>query len=446
MRFYRYFASLWKKYMRILFVTPYPPSRVRVRAYGFLAELHRHHQVTIVTQCASLAEVADVEKLCEQGYEVVMVREAKSASLVRSGLALASLTPVQVAYARSARFAKAVQHLCEQGDFDVIHVEHLRGIASMMPLLGKYPLVWDAVDCISLLSKHAIAAGPSLSVRATARLEYKRTQRYESKLLRTLHHVVVTSARDRQAMHELLGNGESNRQSSVESVSNITVIPNGVDLDYFHPMALERQPLNLVFSGKMSYHANVSTVLHLYQHIMPLIWQQQPAATLTIVGSKPPQAVQRLGADPRVIVTGYVDDIRPYVARASVMLSPMVYSVGIQNKVLEAMALGTPVIATSQCASALQARPEHDLLVADSPQTFADLTLRLFHDTELRATLSKNGQAYVEQHHDWSTATNALVLMYQQATIMYRERNLLPSHYLRRDRFTPSVGTGLPRP
>ena len=415
--------------MRILFVTPYPPSRVRVRGYSFLEQLHRHHDVTIVTQCASLAEVADVEKLCEQGYEVVMVKESKYRSALRSGLALASFTPIQVAYARSARFAKAVQYLCERESFDVVHIEHLRGIASMRPLLGKYPLVWDAVDCISLLSKHTLAAGPSLPVRAMARLEYPRTQRYEARLLRDVQHIVVTSARDCEAMNELRFGNDANRAvAASKDEHTIHVIPNGVDLAYFDYRPQERRPLSVVFSGKMSYHANVSTALHLCQHIMPLIWQQQPEATLTIVGSKPPKEVQRLGADSRVVVTGYVDDLRPYVADASVMLSPMVYSVGIQNKVLEAMALGTPVIAAPQAASALQARPEQDLLVADSPQTFADLTLRLFQDKELCTTLSKHGRAYVEQHHNWFNAMDTLVDVYQQAMVAHKEGTGMPSH------------------
>lgn len=415
--------------MRILFVTPYPPSRVRVRGYSFLAQLRRQHEVTIVTQCASLAEVADAEKLCEQGYEVVTVQESKRASLLRGGLALASLTPIQVAYARSVRFAKVVQQVCERDKFDVIHVEHLRGIASVRFIAGEYPLVWDAVDCISLLSKHTMIAGPSLPVRVTARLEYKRTQRYEARLLRELPHIVVTSARDREAMNALRGSaGDAASVVEPDGESGIKVIPNGVDLEYFQYMPQERQPLNLVFSGKMSYHANVSTVLHLYRNIMPLIWQQQPKATLTIVGSNPPKAVQRLGADPRVVVTGYVDDMRPYVARASVMLSPMVYSVGIQNKVLEAMALGTPVIAAPQAAAALQARPEHDLLVADSPQAFADLTLRLFQDNELCATLSKNGRAYVERHHDWAVATDRLVDIYERAVATQQGNKALTQH------------------
>jgi len=402
--------------MRILFVVPYPPSRIRVRSYEFLVQLQKHHDVTVVTQCVSEQEHADVEELRKRGYEVVEVNESKRKAALRSGLALLSSLPLQAAYARSWRFTQEVQRLWEEGIFDVVHVEHLRGIASMKPLARMYPLVWDAVDCISLLSKHTMSAGPSFSVRAIARLECNRTRRYEACILEALQYVVVTSDRDRQAMIGLRRMHKQNRISSDDELgAGITVLPNGVDLDYFHPMHEPRRRLNLVFSGKMSYHANIATALYLHQHIMPLIWEHRPEATLTIVGSKPPKIIQNLASDRRIEVTGYVEDIRTYVGRAEVMLSPMVYSVGIQNKVLEAMALGTPVAVTTQVAEALNARPGQDLLVAESAQEFAAATLRLLDDADFCATLSRNGRCYVEQAHDWEVVAERLVMIYRRA-------------------------------
>jgi glycosyltransferase involved in cell wall biosynthesis len=205
--------------------------------------------------------------------------------------------------------------------------------------------------------------------------------------------------------------------------ANIAVVPNGVDLNYFRPAdpSLGNTPrrFNLVFSGKMSYHANVATALYLHQQIMPLVWKQRPEATLTIVGSNPPKSIQQLAKDPRVEVTGYVDDLRPYVRRAEVMLSPMVYSVGIQNKVLEAMALGTPVVVAQQAATALGAIPNRDLLVARSAREFAQAALCVMDNAELRDSLSRNGREYVEQQHDWQVVTSRLIDIYQQAILAY---------------------------
>ncbi|MFL5707180.1 MAG: glycosyltransferase [Ktedonobacteraceae bacterium] len=406
--------------MRILFVTPYPPSRIRVRAYGFLSQLHQQHEVTIVAQCASERDMADIYALRRQGYEVIEVQESRRQAVLRGGLALCSSLPLQVAYARSASLTQTVQRLCLEHTFDVIHVEHLRGIASMESLARTHPLVWDAVDCISLLSKLAMKAGPSLSVRAVARLEYKRTQRYEARMLDQLPHVLVTSQNDRDAMIALCRTSLYDRASNDDALGRgIRVVSNGVDLEYFRPTQQERRRFNLVFSGKMSYHANVATALYLYQQVMPLIWQQRPEATLTIVGSNPPKVLQALTSDPRVEVTGYVDDLRSYVGRAEIMLSPMVYSVGIQNKVLEAMALGTPVIVATKAAAALDALPGQDLLVAGSAQEFAEAALRLMSDAELRTSLSQHGRNYVERHHNWKVLTDQLVDVYKRASSAY---------------------------
>ena len=402
--------------MRILFVTPYPPSRIRVRSYGFLTQLSQEHEVTIVTQCASEQELADVMALRSQGKEVVVVQESKRQAALRSGFALFGSHPLQVAYACSLRFTQAAQNLCSRRSFDVVHVEHLRGIASMEWIAHTHPLVWDAVDCISLLCKQAISAGPNLPTRAVALLEHNRTRRYEAKLLSVLPCTIVTSERDRQAMIELHRLQMNDAMTSDEELGRgIDVLPNGVDLAYFHPMGLERRRFNLVFPGKMSYHANVATALYLYHHIMPLIWQRRPETTLTIVGSKPPKAIQRLASDPRVEVTGYVDDMRPYVGRAEVMLSPMVYSVGIQNKVLESMAMGMPVVVAAQVAAALGAQVGRDLLVANSAQEFAMAALSILDNAELHATLSQFGRKYVEQYHDWRVVTERLLSVYERA-------------------------------
>ncbi len=403
--------------MRILFVTPYPPSRIRVRGYEFLRQLQQKHDVTVLAQCASEQEYADAEKLRQQGYDVRLVEESKMRSVLKCGVALlrSRSLPLQVAYARSTRFKQAVQQLYAERSFDVIHVEHLRGIASVAGLARRYPLVWDAVDCISLLFKQTMASGPARSVRLVAALDHGRTRRYEADVLKKLPCTIVTSERDRQAMIELLRARTHDLTSSDGQIGKqIFVLPNGVDLDYFRPREQEIRPANIVFSGKMSYHANVATALYLYRQIMPLIWQQRPDATLTIVGSRPPKSVLALAEDPRVEVTGYVEDIRPYIARAEVMLSPMVYSVGIQNKVLEAMALGTPVVVAEQAAAGLGAQTGRDLLVAATPQAFADATLRLLGNPDLRASLSRNGRDYVERNHDWSILGNRLVELYQR--------------------------------
>ena len=136
--------------------------------------------------------------------------------------------------------------------------------------------------------------------------------------------------------------------------TSISVLPNGVDLGYFYVgEELKREPATLVISGKMSYHANVSMTLEMVREILPVIWDQRPETKLWIVGKDPPREIQELGQHPKITVTGTVPDIRPYLQNATIAVAPITYGAGIQNKVLEAMACATPVVASSQAVSAL---------------------------------------------------------------------------------------------
>jgi glycosyltransferase involved in cell wall biosynthesis len=148
---------------------------------------------------------------------------------------------------------------------------------------------------------------------------------------------------------------------------------------------------------------------------MPLVWKQQPEVRVWIAGKDPTPAVQKLGEAARVTVTGTVPDLRPYLQRAAVAVVPILYGVGIQNKVLEAMACGTAVVASPQAVSAIQAAPGEDLLVAEAPAAFAAAVLRLLTDDDLRRAVAGRGRAYVETHHHWDRIVERLEGVYREA-------------------------------
>jgi glycosyltransferase involved in cell wall biosynthesis len=318
------------------------------------------------------------------------------------------MTPLQAAYCHSPAMQSLIRKVLEEEQFDIVHVEHLRG-AHFGTAVAGVPRVYDSVDCISLLFEKALHAAPSLASRLIAWLDLGRTRRYEGRLISQYDKVLVTSPQDKEALLEL-----DRRSHEQDHEEKIAVLPQGVDLEYFAFANGNRAPETLVFSGKMSYHANVAAASHLAQEVMPLIWARRPGVKLEIVGNNPPQAISTLAKDDRVRVTGFVPDLRPYLARATVSVSPMQYSVGIQNKVLEAMATGTPVVASRQACSALTVQDGTHLLVADDSATFAERVLRLLDDVALRREIAMNGRNYVQERHDWRTIAHNLEHIYAE--------------------------------
>ena len=171
----------------------------------------------------------------------------------------------------------------------------------------------------------------------------------------------------------------------------------------------------VLFSGKMSYHANSAAALYLAHEIMPRIWAGCPEARLWLAGKDPTSAIRALADDPRITVTGTVDDIRPYLQQATLAVAPMLYGAGIQNKVLEAMACGVPVVATPIVCHSLKVTPGRNILLGNNPDQLANQSLRLLREPELRNSLGRAGRQYVERHHQWPDIVRHLVAVYETA-------------------------------
>lgn len=390
--------------MRILFVTPYIPSLVRVRPYNLLKALvARGHAVTLLCLQPPGDSGETLNQLRQWCEAVHVVPHPSSRALLNGLRALPQRIPVQAAYSESPDFVEMAQGVLAVQEFDVAHVEHLRG-AVLAKAFPHLPVMFDTVDSITLLFEKVLKDAPSLKSRMMALLDLERTRRFERTLTQRFAQVAVTSPIDRQALVEM-GNDPA----------RVMVVANGVDIDYFRPQNLPRSPHNLVFTGKMSYHANVAAVEDLVGKIMPLVWREEPDVNLQIVGKDPAPVIQELGQHPKINVTGYVPDIRPYLAQAAIAVSTVRYGVGIQNKVLEAMAMGTPVVCSAQASSALSIRDGHDLLVGDTPEAIARHIVDLIRSPERRAAVGKAGREYVETHQTWDRAAGLLEDLYQRA-------------------------------
>jgi len=390
--------------MRILFVTPYIPSRVRVRPYNLLRALaEQGHNITLLALQPPGDEgeaLPDLRRWCDQ---VQVVPHSRLQVLLNELKALPGRFPLQAAYSVSPALDQTVRDMLGDEPFDVAHVEHLRG-AVLANALGRLPVVFDSVDSISLLFGKVLQDAPGLKSRLMAQFDLGRTRQFEGQLTRRFQEVIVTSETDRQMLVDL--GCDSN---------HVTVVPNGVDLEYFQPQTTERDHRKLVFTGKMSYHANVAAAKDLVERIMPKVWAKQPDVRLEIVGKDPTPAVHALAAHPAVTVTGSVPDLRPYLAQAAIAVSTVRYGVGIQNKVLEAMAMATPVVCSPQASSSLQTQHGRDLLVGDTPDAIAEHILDLLESPERRQAIGAAGRRYVESYQSWNKSVAALETVYAKA-------------------------------
>ena len=444
--------------MRILYIVPYTPSLIRVRPYQLIRSLARRgHHVDLLALWSS-SEEEEILRQMERENANVKVRARRLPPWRPAWnclLALPSRTPLQAAFSFEPGLMVEVERALREDSFDVVHVEHLRGslfglkVRALLAENGRngggnrapIPVVWDSVDCISHLFTQAREQSCRLKSRLITRLELPRTRPFEGWLVTQFDQTLASSALDGLSLQQLA----REQQRDAADAPGVSVLPNGVDLDYFRPPSGMRDPATIVFAGKMSYHANVTAASYLVQEIMPRVWQQRPDVKVVIAGKNPPRSFVSLASATQarclaahraalpngggIEVTGAVPDLRPYLHRATLSAAPLVYGAGIQNKVLEAMACATPVIATARAVSALAAQNGRDVIVADQPDAFAHAVIALLADVSRRTAISLAGRAFVQAHHDWHQIGGQLESTYERAIAAVRAHSRLKIAY-----------------
>ncbi|MCL6629073.1 MAG: glycosyltransferase [Armatimonadetes bacterium] len=425
--------------MRILFVTPYVPSRIRVRSLNFIKQLCRKHEVTLVALThGEPTEEESISELYRYCKDVVFHRLTKTRAMSTCCMRLFSGMPLQTAYTRCASARRTVRRMVQSNGFDLLHVEHVRG-AYLAAGIQTVPVVYDSVDCITLLIRERLAQTIGILERILNLEEIIKMRVYEPLMAAMFDKVVITSRRDKLALALLMYrlqktrvNGESGhafvrgpkrfthapgrtRDRLFSNKPEISVIPNGVDTEYFRPMDVPINRGSIVFTGKMSYFANSAAAVYFCNQVFPLVRSRMPDASFWIVGSNPPASVRRLAGGP-VKVTGYVDDVRPFIAGAEVVVCPLDVGVGIQNKLLEAMAMKKAVVASSvACHGIPDAVDDVHLSCGNSPEEMARKIIELMRDASKRSTMGEVARHFVSNRYSWETAAQKLVDVYWEA-------------------------------
>jgi len=231
---------------------------------------------------------------------------------------------------------------------------------------------------------------------------YLATRTAEKKLLAAFDASIVVSDKEYHAMKMLCPE------------ARCITVPNGVDIDFFKPLAISEEWPSLVFAGYMSSHPNVDAITYFHSQVYDTLKQRFPNLKVFVVGQNPPPAVRALAKDPSICVTGFVEDVRPYVARASVVIAPFVSGMGIKNKVLEAMAMGKPVVTTSIGVRGINATHGDHLCIADSPLEFADHVEALLLDKPKRRRIGHQAREFVMKHHSWARVTDKIETIFHE--------------------------------
>jgi glycosyltransferase involved in cell wall biosynthesis len=297
---------------------------------------------------------------------------------------------------------RAIESHIAQNRYDVAHLFGGVQVYEFRHALGHLPAVITPYESYSLYLRRMIASGRGTARRALTTLmtwlQRAIARRYESWMFTPYARTVVVSDSDRD---ELLG---------IQAALKIDVIPNGIDLEYFQPQNTEREAAALLFVGNYEYAPNVDTAIRLAREILPQIQAQIPDAKLWLVGNAPTPEMQAL-ASQSIQVTGRVPDVRPYLAQATAFVCPLRLGAGIKNKVLEALAMGCPLVATPLSVDGIAVQHECDALIADDA-AIVEATIRLLRDENLQHTLSQNGRKLIEAKYSWGRVADLYEELY----------------------------------
>ena len=378
---------------------PYPLDKGdKLRAFHQLRHLARHHEVCLFALSDELVTAADyaaVQPLCAGGLHVH--RLSRPGIALNMTRALAQRLPLQVGYFYDRTAQNQLDALIRQFQPDHVYCQLIRMAHYLRAYTPQLPMTLDYMDVFSKGMLRRAENAPVWQQPLWLR-EGRRLRAYEARAFDWFRHHTIISDQDRQLIEH-------------PHRAQIQVVLNGIDTQYFQPRPTETTH-ELLFCGNMSYHPNVDAAVFLAEEILPLVRQLHPEARLLIAGTTPAARVQAL-ASAAVTVSGRLPDIRVAYAVAQVFVAPMRVGTGLQNKLLEAMAMERPCVTTPLANNALRGRPGEDLLVGESAPDLAALIIGLLNDPVAAAQLGRQGRLFVQAHYDWEAATNKLEALFE---------------------------------
>jgi sugar transferase (PEP-CTERM/EpsH1 system associated) len=383
---------------------PYPPNKGdKLRSYHLLRHLAKRYRVHVGT---FVDDKADWQYTCAvkdlAGGDALFLPLSPKRGKLRSAVGLFTGEALALPYYRDARMARWVDATIAKHDIQRV-VVFSSPMAQYVNELEDIDRLIDFVDVDSEKWKQYAGASDSRGMKWLYQREADRLLEFERYTAsRAIASVFVTQP-ESALFRRLAG----------DLVSPVITVENGVDAEFFNaanvPLpagwARGRDDVpnhSIVFTGAMDYRPNVDAAAWFSREVLPLVRHQVPDATFWIVGARPGPEVRSLARADEIFVTGTVPEVKPYLAHAGVVVVPMRLARGIQNKALEAMAMGAATVVSTTSAAALNAVPGRDFVLADDAESFATAVVALFNDPSQRARLGAAGRAAVLENYDWS--------------------------------------------
>lgn len=386
--------------MKILVVLsriPYPLDKGdKLRAFYQIKELAKNNDVYLfclnnstINPKAETILLSFVKKICIGQFN-------KFDSILGMTKSLFDGTPFQTGYFSHRKNIEKLNSFCEKVNPDIVYYQFVR--------TAKYsninlPKVLDFQDALSTNMKRRASKSGFLQ-KCLFNIEAKRLQKYEAKMFDIFNKLTIIVETDKKEIKH-------------PSQDEITVISNGVDDSYFNYKSNKNKEFDIIFSGGMSYAPNSVAAIFLATEIMPLVWEKLPNTKLVIAGANPTTSVQSLNSE-NIKVTGWVDDMKEYYAKSKIFVAPMQIGTGLQNKLLEAMAMNLPCISSPLANEALGATHNENILIASSPKEYADSIINLLQNPSLADQIAQKGNEFVRENYRWETYGSQLESILKQ--------------------------------
>jgi len=382
--------------MRILFLSgwfPYPPDNgARMRVLNLLKYLSRQHEITLLAFTQGEETQPKLEQVRAYCREVQTVPQCPfRPHRLRALMGFFLPHPRALTDTYSLPMHTLVQQTLAQNRFDIVVASEI-GIGFVTtPYIRKVDSIPRILEDLELsMIRGRIAAERGWGQRLRHSLTWWKMRHFAARLLRDLDGCTVASEQERDLVLDI-----------VPGYRSLAVVPNGVDLDFYVGNFGTPESGSLIFPGALTYQANFDAMEFFLRQVFPSVKAKCPGVALRITGRTDGVPVDRLPLSEGVTLTGYLDDIRPCVAQSWACVVPLRVGGGTRLKILEAMALGTPVVSTSKGAEGLEVTHGEDILIADTPAEFVDAVLRLLDDRALRVRLATNGRRLVESRYGW---------------------------------------------